>query len=353
MKYLQNSWYAAALSDEVSGDALFNRKILGLSVLIYRRQEGEAVALHNRCPHRFAPLHLGKKVGDEVVCAYHGLKFDCTGRCVESPHGDGKIPKAAVVRSFPLVERDGFLWIWPGDAAVADAALIPDLSMLTQASPNAIGYGYMHMPANYEIVVDNIMDLSHVDHVHGPLLNTAGKLSPQTPDVIEQLSTVTIRWEWQQHPPMGLFAPFLPEPQAQAEQFAEVTWSAPATMKLTVGAVQGSRDYDRGLISWDQHILTPETETTCHYFFATRRNWLVDDAAFNKLKLDGQIDAFSNEDKPLIAAIQEEMATPDLWSLKPVLLNCDSAAVRTRRVLRKLIQAESGDEVPVKLQQQA
>lgn len=354
MKFLQNTWYVAALSDEVGAEQFFDRKILGVSVLMYRKRDGEPVALHDRCPHRFAPLHLGKRVDDDVVCPYHALRFDCSGQCVHSPHGEGHIPKAAQVRSFPVTERHGFIWLWPGNPALADESLIPDFGRLTDGPVNSVGYGYMHMPANYEIVVDNIMDLSHVDVVHGPLLSTAGKLSPLVPKVEDIDGVVTIRWEWQQQPPMGFFAPFLPAPQAEAEQWVQVEWQAPACMLLTVGAVQGSRDYDKGLVSWDHHIMTPETATTTHYFFGSRRNWLVDDADFNRTKLEGTLAAFATEDKPLITAVQQEMGTIDIWSLKPVMLSSDPGAIRARRKLLELIKHEeeqgSASMIPLKVE---
>lgn len=341
MKYLRNVWYVAALAQEVKADALFHRKILDTSVLLYRKADGRAVALHDRCPHRFAPLHLGKRHGDDLACLYHGLRFNEFGRCVGSPHGDGHIPKAASVRSFPVVERDGFLWIWMAEPVAADASLIPDYSLLTGAPPHSIGSGYIHMPANYEIVVDNIMDLSHVDFVHGPLLSTAGKLSPVKPQLTEGDRTVTIRWEWNQDPPMGFFAPFLRDHKADARHWVQVCWTAPGAMLLSVGAVQGDRLYEDGLISWDFHIMTPESERTTHYFFATRRNWLVDDPELNLLKLEGTLAAFTGEDQPLIAAVQEEIGTSDLWSVNPVLLASDPGAIRARRKLQFLLQQEA------------
>lgn len=340
MRALHNAWYVAALATEVGPEALFSRRILDISVLMYRLGSGQAVALHDRCPHRFAPLHLGKRVDDQVQCLYHGLRFDASGACTHSPHGDGSVPARACVRRFPLVERHGFLWIWMGDAQKADAALIPNYDLLPGPDPHAVGYGYMHMHAHYELIVDNVMDLSHVDHVHGPLLNTAGKLSPQKPPVTEDEHSVLVRWEWQQHPPIGLLAPFLPDPAGPAEQFVQVRWSAPSHMFLTVGAVQGSRDYARGLISWDFHLMTPESETATHYFFATRRNFLTDDAALNQAKLDGMIHTFKTEDEPLIAAVQREMGGADFWALKPALLSCDPAPVKARRRLQQLIEAE-------------
>jgi len=340
-RHLKNAWYVAALSTEVAPDAMFTRKILGVSVVLYRREDGQPVALQDRCPHRFVPLSMGKRAGDDIVCPYHALRFDPSGQCVHNPHGDGLVPKAAKVRSFPTAERDGFVWLWAGEASLADQALIPDYSLLSGGTPNSKGYAYMHMEANYEIVVDNIMDLSHVDHVHGPLLNTAGHLSAQVPKVIEDGRSVQVRWDWRQDPSMGFFSPFLPRPGESARHHVTVHWTAPSTMLLTVGAMQDEGPDESGLISWDHHLMTPETETTTHYFFASRRNWLVDDAGLNKMKMEGTVAAFTTEDKPIIEAVQREMGTTDLWELKPVLLTSDPAAVKARRLLEKLIQAES------------
>jgi len=338
--FLRNTWYVAALASEVDAQALFHRRILDISILIYRRADGTPVAMQDRCPHRFAPLHLGRRDGDDVICPYHALRFDSQGGCVHSPHGDGRIPRASQLRSFPLVERDGLLWIWMGDAEKADAATIIDCSRLTKNPASAVAHAYMHMKANYEVVVDNIMDLSHIDHVHGPLINTAGKLSPLVPDVSLQGDAIRIRWEWQQHPAMLLFSPHLPQPAEMAEQYFEVVWHAPGNMSLEVGAVQGSRRHDDGLIIYDWHLMTPESAMTTHYFFGSTRNYKMDDAPYNEAKLAGMIEAFSTEDKPLIAAVQAEMGTPDLWALKPMLLSCDAGAVRARRKLKALIDAE-------------
>lgn len=351
MKALQNTWYVAALSTEVEADAFFHRRILETSILIYRKQDGTPVAMQDRCPHRFAPLHLGKRVGDEVSCLYHGLRFNSQGQCTHSPHGDGNVPQRACVRTFPMVERFGFLWIWMGAVDQADECKLPDYSLLPGPDEHAVGYGYMHMDANYELIVDNVMDLSHVDHVHGPLLNTAGGLSPQKPPVQEDEDSVLVRWEWTQHPPIGLLAPFLKDPEGPAEQFVQVRWSAPSNMFLTVGAVQdeGRKSFDKAIVSWDFHVMTPESERSTHYFFASRRNFLVDDAELNKAKMEGMIHTFKTEDEPLIAAVQAEMGTTDFWSLKPALLSCDPAPVKARRRLAKLIEQEQSEEAGLRL----
>ncbi|HMV54271.1 MAG TPA: aromatic ring-hydroxylating dioxygenase subunit alpha [Rhodocyclaceae bacterium] len=341
--FLENAWYVAALSTELGAEALFHRKILDVNVLIYRKQDGTPVALRDRCPHRFAPLHMGKRVGDDVVCQYHGLRFDCSGKCKHSPHGNGQIPKASDVRSFPLVERDGFLWIWPGDPALAEASSIPDCSEYSRSPKSAVAHVYMHNTCNYELLADNIMDLTHIDHLHGPLINTGGKLSPLIPNVTEVDGKVVIRWDWLAEPAMPLLGEHLAEPKAPAKMFFEVVWHAPAVMRLRVGAVQGSDDFVKdGVVLFDYHIMTPESAMSTHYFFASTRNYLTDDAAYNEGKMQGMLGAFTLEDKPMIEAQQAEMGTHDLWALKPVLLSSDAGAIRVRRVLKAMIEAEQG-----------
>jgi vanillate O-demethylase monooxygenase subunit len=339
MAYLKNTWYVAALSTEVGADELFHRKILGTSVLMYRKQDGTVVAMRDRCPHRFAPLHLGKRVGDEIVCHYHALQFDCNGQCTHNPHGEGNIPKAAKVRTFPLQERHGFIWIWMGDKA-ADPGLLPDYSPLDDGPPTGVGHTYMHMQANYELIIDNVMDLSHIDHVHGEIISTRGQLSPIVPQVRETENSVFARWEWKQTPPILVLAGFLPHPEQEARHFFDVTWMPPANIQLSVGGAQGDTPFEQGVGAYDLHTTTPETETSTHYFFATRRNHNIHDADFNAMKLQAMRDAFEKEDGPIIYGVQEEMETTDFFSLNPVLMSNDVAAVRARRLLAKLIAKE-------------
>jgi phenylpropionate dioxygenase-like ring-hydroxylating dioxygenase large terminal subunit len=346
VEFLRNCWYVAALSRDVGGEDMFHRRILDTSVLLYRKADGEAVALHDRCPHRFAPLHLGRRVGDDVVCAYHALRFDCSGACTHNPHGNGLIPKAAKVRSFPLLEKYGFIWIWMGEQA-ADPSLLPDFGVLDDGHPNALAHTYMHMDVNYELIIDNVMDLSHIDHVHSEIISTRGQLSPLVPQVREDANAVNARWEWSQTPAMLIFADFLPAPAAEARHFFDITWTPPASIQLSVGALQDGRklDLENCVGQYDLHTATPESATSTHYFFATRRNHKVEDAAYNEMKIRAMHAAFENEDGPVIQATQDEMGTTDFFSLNPVLMSNDIAAVRVRKLLKKLIESERAGEL--------
>ncbi|MDB5717660.1 MAG: Vanillate O-demethylase oxygenase subunit, partial [Sphingomonas bacterium] len=113
MTYLRNCWYAAAWPHEVS-EAPLARKLLDHHVVLYRTTDGVAHALEDRCPHRFAPLSMGRLIDDQLQCPYHGLRFGTDGACVYNPHYDA-LPRAAKVASYPLLDRYGMLWIWMGD----------------------------------------------------------------------------------------------------------------------------------------------------------------------------------------------------------------------------------------------
>lgn len=339
--FLMRAWYAAALSTDIGAQDLFHRKLLNTNVMFYRAHDGHVVAMRDRCPHRFAPMHMGKRTGDEVSCLYHGLRFNAEGACVHNPHGTGLIPKAAQIRTYPVIEKYGYVWIWMADEA-PDASLLPDFSPLDRGHPNGIGHTYMYLKANYELILDNVMDLSHVDHVHGEIITTRGQLSPIVPKVIEDGQTINARWEWKQTPAMHIFSKFMPDPEAEARMFLDITWSRPANIQLSVGAIQGEGNLDlRDCIGqYDLHTTTPETENTTHYFFSTRRNHLEEDGDFNAFKIQAMHNAFVDEDFPIIEATQAEMGTNDFFSLTPVLMSNDVAPVKVRRLLQQLIANE-------------
>ncbi|MGO4339677.1 Rieske 2Fe-2S domain-containing protein [Labrys sp. KB_33_2] len=113
------------------GRSLFERTILNKPVVIYCKRDGTACAPEDLCPHRQVPLSMGHPIDGEVECAYHGLKFNCAGACVENHYGEGMIPRAAQVVTYPIKERYGLLWIWMGHAAKADPSLIADFNCMT------------------------------------------------------------------------------------------------------------------------------------------------------------------------------------------------------------------------------
>ena len=340
MPFLRNTWYIAAWQAEITVGALFNRTILNEPIVFYRKSDGSVAGIGDRCPHRFAPLHMGKLEGDCVQCPYHGLRFDSNGQCAHNPHGDGVIPKAAQVKAYPVVERHLAVWVWMGEPASADPRLIPDYAFLAEAKATARNTGYLHTRANYELLCDNIMDLSHVDFLHPNTLG-GGALSRSRPKVSGNGDQVRILWEAKNEVAPPVFAAHLRDPLAPADVWTDVVWSPPALMCLSTGVTQAGQSPDDNVGTANLHLMTPETDTTTHYFYANTRSFLSDDGDFNKVVDEITVGIFAGEDKPLVEAQQQGIGTADLWSLKPVLLVGDAGAVRARRVLERLIKQES------------
>jgi len=180
MGFLFGCWYIAAWSDDLPAAGMLSRTILGEPVLLLRDEDGLIGAVRDMCPHRFAPLSRGNFAGGKVTCGYHGLGFALDGRCVANPHGP--VVSGLNVKSWPVHEAYKAIWIWMGDPAQADPALIPDLGYIDACPPSAFSKGYLSSYGNYQLYVDNILDLSHIDYLHPTTLG-GGALSRATPRV--------------------------------------------------------------------------------------------------------------------------------------------------------------------------
>ena len=346
MNYLRNTWYVAAWNTEINPGALFTRTLLNEPVLFFRDENGQIQAIYDRCPHRFVPLSKGKLSGSEVQCSYHGLKFDGTGGCTHNPHGDGKIPRAAVVKRYPVVEKYSMIWIWMGDVAKADEALIPDFSC-QDPSRFAVAKGYLYAQANYVLESDNILDLSHIEFLHPGSLGSES-VSKAATSVEEEGNTI---WSYRQTSaeilPDFVYTALGVEHGTVVDRWIDVRWSAPANMLIFVGATPTGQPRSEGRESYFPQFFTPETDTTTHYWYSTQAPVEMGEEGqiFAQAQLDGLTEPFSKEDLPMLEAQQISMGEADFWSLKPVLLPGDAAAVRARRALDKLILEESAANI--------
>jgi phenylpropionate dioxygenase-like ring-hydroxylating dioxygenase large terminal subunit len=346
MSYLKNAWYVAAWSDSVNREMRVET-LLDEPILLYRKQDGSPVAMIDRCPHRFAPLHMGKLLGDIIECGYHGLKFDCSGACVHNPHGDGKIPAAARVHTYPAVDRHNLLWLWNGDAELADPALIPDYSHLTSPLLKTVG-DHMIQNAHYELVVDNLMDLSHVNYLHAPYQKVDDFLAAKH-DVIYKDGILESKRSLPSTRAPSSFRPFMKDPDAPVEYWLDIRWYPASCCQLEVGIVPVGRPRSEGLVRLGTHIVTPQTNSSTHYFYASSRNYQLDDPAADEETNRWQQMGFHEQDKPMIEGVQLRMGNADLQSKNPILLQTDAAAMRARRILAKLIEKEAGSLADSKL----
>ncbi|AZG11263.1 aromatic ring-hydroxylating dioxygenase subunit alpha [Pigmentiphaga sp. H8] len=343
--FLRNTWYMAGWSGEIEGRMLA-RRIADTPLVFYRREDGRPAALHDRCPHRFAPLSRGRVDGGVVECGYHGLRFDGSGKCVGNPHGDGRIPLAAEVRAFPAVERYTLLWVWLGEPALADPSAIPDFSFLDDPARRRVD-GYLHVRANYLLETDNLLDLSHTQFVHANFHSSEAILKGRH-EVRQDGRTVHSNLWCPDGEASPMFAKRLPgyDGRSPVDQWLDMRWDPPCLLRLDTGVTPAGRPREEGGQSFTAHIVTPETETSTHYFFAHSRNFRVADEEMDQAIAQWQQVGFGEQDKPMLEAVQQAMGTADLMSLKPVLLPIDTAAVRARRVVRQLLEEEADGGAP-------
>jgi vanillate O-demethylase monooxygenase subunit len=332
-EYLTDAWYMAAWSDEV-GEALLRRRLLGEPILFFRLEDGSVTALTDRCPHRFAPLSMGTRQGDEVTCLYHGLTFDGTGACVRSPFGP--IPKGASVRCWPVKEQDGIIWFWPGEPALAESTPLPDFALLHRGQPAPPITGLMPMAADYQYGTDNLMDLSHIEFVHRGSFAGRGVIFAGKHEVRQDGDMLHSDW-WMPDVAAPAHTYGIYPPDMRTDHWLEMRWQAPATMLLEIGAAPAGGDRKDGVIVHQAHILTPETEDTSHYFWATTRSGgpVTPEGDAMLRGLMGQ--AFVEEDKPVIEAAFANLDGADFWESKPVFLGVDAGGTRARRLLQAMI----------------
>jgi phenylpropionate dioxygenase-like ring-hydroxylating dioxygenase large terminal subunit len=350
MQVLRNTWYVAAWPSELGPDTLLGRTILSEPVLMYRKSDGTAVAIGDTCPHRFAPLHLGRHMGDVVQCGYHGLEFGADGLCSRNPHGNGVKPENAAVAKYPLVERHGMMWIWMGDEP-ADASLIPDDFDFVADPKRAHVQGYLHAKANYLLMVDNLMDLSHGLYLHAGFLATEAMQENFDPKAKFEGDVVICTREQLNIEPPALWVPSLPPGTERVDYFSNISWFPPSHVIHPVGCrmLGKPEGVDGGVSSRSAHMFTPETDTTSHYFYSNSRDYKVDDPETD-VRVRGILEkVFGSQDLPMIEAQQEVIGDVDLMSLRPVVLPSDKASVLMRRRLGQLISREKQQQ-PVSAQ---
>lgn len=329
--YVRNLWYMAAWAEEIPEGGFLARTLLDHPWLVLREGDGGYAMLADRCPHRFAPLSRGRREGDTIFCGYHGLGFNPAGQCVHNPFGE-KLPPTARVAVMPVVERNSILWFWPGAPEQADTSQIPDFSFVE--GPAEHQRAHLTMRANYELVTDNLMDLSHAEFLHRQTFGVNGSLFSGRHEVKnDDTGAVWNNWDMDESMPPDWAKPLV-EPNARVDQWLHMRWHAPASMALSIGMARvGTHRSDLVVPPMlNPHIITPETTRTSHYFYTSEPGEGAAELARR---------VFVEEDEPMIEAVQQSLGDADFWDAGPISLASDAGALRARRQLLKLRQAEA------------
>lgn len=331
---LYNQWYVAARSVEI-GRQLTERTFLSRSVVMYRRQDGVAVALQNRCAHRSYPLSDGWLKGDDIQCRYHGAVFDCDGRMCSFPTSP-RTPEARV-RRYPLIERGGLIWIWMGDPALVETSTRPVLPFLEDSQWGHVT-GDLILSGNYLLMQENLMDLSHIPYLHKESFYIAPREASLP--IETEVEGDRIRF-WRESSFPGYMPTYM---KAHARSWRSrsggefvspgvyIAWSDAHLLDAQPGeqVVYSQRV---------AHLLTPASPTSTHYWYFAARNYALDDEESNRLLVTILEKGFA-EDKKCVDFLQR-MHAEDETPFKEVSFASDKPALMMRRAVRRMAQAES------------
>jgi phenylpropionate dioxygenase-like ring-hydroxylating dioxygenase large terminal subunit len=335
---IRNCWYVALLANEVSR-ALVCREILGTRMVFYRTEAGAPVALQDRCGHRSFPLSKSRLEGDTIVCGYHGLRYGASGTCVEVP-GQAGVKGRFGVQAFPLVERGPFVWIWPGDPALADPALIPDMPFIGEGWDVQIGY--MEAPGNYVHLHENLLDLSHLTFLHEKTFGTPEYA--QAPVEISIGEDVIEAWRNVECVLPAVYADPLGWVGEKALRQSGSRFVSPG-LHVNLGRFRNlERPSDTGGEPGIRvaQIITPRNQHATHYYFALCRNFALDDPAIGPKMLKGLEGAFAED----LFALEEVRRAGIEAGHAPSEFDIptDKAGVEMRRRLHLLAEAEAGHD---------
>ena len=336
-----NAWYVACTPQEID-DKPLGRTICNQKMVFYRGTGGAVTALDDWCPHRGAPLSLGRVVEGRLVCGYHGLVMGCDGQTVAMP--GQRVRGFAPVRRFPAVERHGFVWVWPGDPALADPATIPACAW-AEHPEWAYGGGLYHIAADYRLMIDNLMDLTHETYVHATSIGQPEIDETPCTTRVEGDEVVTSRFMNDIPAPpfwrMALRANGLPDDRP-VDRWQICRFSLPSHVMIEVGvALAGRGGYQAAkadkVYSIVVDFITPETDGAMWYFWGMARNFRPDDRALTAQIRDGQGKIFAED----LAMLEQQQANLSRWPERKLLsLNIDAGGVQARRMIERAVAAE-------------
>jgi phenylpropionate dioxygenase-like ring-hydroxylating dioxygenase large terminal subunit len=335
--FIRNCWYVVAWDHEIPRDDLFARTVIGEPLLLFRQSDNSIVALEDRCCHRLAPLSKGRKEGDCVRCGYHGLRFDGKGRCVEIP-GLDTVPLQAHVRSYPVEVHNKWVFVWMGEPKRADRALLPD--NFSCDHPEWVNVpGYLHYGTNYLLIADNLLDFSHLSYVHEKTLGGSTAIAQARPKVEKMARGIKVSRYVPDVPPPPFYKRFR-QFDANIDRWFNYDFVLPGTLLMHSGGrpVEDAQDdLSRAVQLHSCQTLTPETETTTHYFFQQSHRTGEGDERIAQSIYDTLVVAFE-EDRDMITSQARSIAANPAARMLP--LSMDAALIQFRKLVDEALAAE-------------
>ena len=337
--FARNQWYAASWASEIV-DRPVARRILGEPVVLFRMPDGTIGALEDQCPHRLAPLSLGECADGGLRCGYHGMVFGKDGACLSIPAQD-VIPPTARARAYPVIERFGLVWLWTGDHE-ADEALMPQVPFYHQPGWEVLENGYQHHRANYRIEIENLMDPAHTTFLHKETIGNKAAKDVPVEVAKSELGLKAYRWI-ENIPPTPLDRESRDFGDGKVDRQIAFHFQLPATSFVDIavipaGTERSDENMSAGVRTYSYKFLTPESQSTTHFFWLHIRNFRVGDKDFNT-SLRASLEKTFQEDNVMASAIQGEQERTGLR--QKTALAIDRAPIMALKMIDRMIEAET------------
>lgn len=339
MTFVRNAWYVASWASDVT-DAPVARTVLGEKVVLWRGKSGAVHAAEDLCPHRFLPLSKGRVRGDDLQCGYHGLTFDGTGDCVAVPT-QRKFPPHCRIRTYPVHENMGLVWIWTGDPALADPADVYDLPEYHLDNWGATQGDALDVEAHYLLLCDNLCDPTHVNYVHPSTLGNPDEINAPVTFEDTEWGVLTERLT-PDSAPTGFIRAF-GNHAGKVDMWQRYLMYTPSISIIDFGgAAAGTGGFEGGddgrVQVFSCHFMTPVTETRTIDRWLHVRNFSPDDPAVGAAISEQFRIAFA-EDKDILQAVQTEEERHA--GRGKVGLDLDASAGLFRHKVARLVRAEA------------
>ncbi len=334
--FLHDFWYAASWSDDI-GRTPFARRICDEPIVLYRTQAGSVVALEDRCCHRRLPLHMGKVVEDNLQCHYHGLTFNRDGVCIKVP-GQPLVPPSARIRSYPAREAHGLVWVFMGQPQLQDSVAIPDYHWITDPGWGAKGT-YFHVKANYMLIVENLLDLTHLAFVHATTIGNSAVVESADVKFEKGPSSVDVRRLMKNSPPPPTYVKaggFT----GNIDRWQFINFAPPGFVRLETGGCDAGFQDKPGakkISLRNLNIITPETASSSHYFWAQCHDFDVENRSLTEMIFEETRKAFVQDVEIFEAqhlSIEMNPSAPE------VDVNGDIGGLQARRIIRQLLSQQ-------------
>ena len=189
---LKNHWFAVQFASKLKEkDIMVPFELFGEPWVMFRDGEGKAVVLQDECAHRACPLSAGRVVDGQAECPYHGWTYDAEGSCTKMP--STKFCSGIKVRSLPVVECDGMIWVWPGGAEPVgspEGLAAPPDGFEVHAEIE------VEVPVDSGLLVENLLDLAHAPFTHQGTFAKGWTV----PDVVQFTASAALSGFWNPYP---------------------------------------------------------------------------------------------------------------------------------------------------------